>query len=327
LGGSGTAPGQAADLKRDGVVTMRAALGHGPRLLAALVLAAVGLSGPLAQPALADLPAGVQIGSSAECTMRQAGNSGFRIDPKFTWYYSDDASLGPAVTISGTYTLQTHNPANDQWETLYTYPYGFELQPGSTENRGKRLASPDPHVIFDQVKLETTWQIDILGQAGSESSTTACTIEPPPPGMDPVTAVAAPPAKSDNEVFVDQEDPSPIKQVSMSSSLYCNLKERGKITVTWGLITSNDGVGGGDGVLVSGVLRASTRPKGGDYGVVQEQPFALWMLNRETTAVDGYVDTTNLSAAKLEVEWRVNVGTAVDPGAPVQHILRTTACS
>ena len=79
-------------------------------------------------------------------------------------------------------------------------------------------------------------------------------------------------------------------------------------------------------MTVSGSARFFTRLADGQYSLVEERPFALYMKPNETTALDGHLDSRDQAAARLEIDWQANVGTKGDSAASVQHILRTTAC-
>lgn len=295
-----------------------------------LALLAVGT----ATPTRAAPPAGLTIGGAAPvCRVRAGGHDGFRVDWEFTWHLAEGSAAGSSVTLEGAYSVQVHDPENDQYETLVAEPYGFVLQTGSVERRGKRRATGDPHYVFDRVKLEVSWQIVGTELSGTETTLVDCEIQPPPPGEQPVTAASMGALRTaeeqkeagDEEIFVHEADPSPYSSLVVDSALYCEEKRRGQ-EVAWALILNNLGLGGRDGAVVAGHLKVYTRTDDGAYELRHETPFGQAIMPNEVKAVDGYFMAEDQEAARLEVEWRASVGEVIQPDASTQKILRTTEC-
>ena len=306
---------------------------HWRALLTAFSLLTFVAGAPVA-PTQAAPPSGLSIGGAVPvCTVRQGGHRGYRVDWEFVWHLAEGSEAGSSVTVEGAYSVQLHNSENDQFETLIAEPYGFILETGSVERRGKRSASTDPHYVFDRVKAEVSWKIAETGLSGTETALVDCTIQPPPPGEEPITVAsmealrAAEEAKEagDEEVFVHEADPSPYSSLVVDSALYCEEKSRGQ-EVAWSLIMSNLGLGGRDGAVIAGHLKVYSRTDDGAYELKHETPFGQTIMPDEVKAVDGYFMTDDQEAARLEVEWRASVGQVVQPGATTQKILRTTEC-
>jgi hypothetical protein len=288
----------------------------------------IGSGLPSAPAVLAAPPEGITISHRGYCLIRAGGHRGFRIDHQFDWFYSDQAQYGPQVTLSGTYSLEIHNPTTDQFEMFFTYPYGFNLPANTIEPRAGRDSPREPHWIFDRIRLTTTWQVDETATSGREVTEFTCDQQPPPEGMEPITAsVSSEPAgPADSENFVNTSDPSPFSLLGVDSWLLCFDRSAGKQDIHWGFLTSNNGVGGSDGTASSGNIRLSVRSPGGEYHVVHEEAFGFWLAPREAKTIDGYLGSRGNFSAKLEVDWQASIGTKVDPGAKVQHIVRTIAC-
>lgn len=297
-----------------------------------LVLAALLVWNMLVPTTLAGPPPGLTIGTDAICQVRKGGHEGYNIFPEFIWQYQATGDLGPEITVAGTYSVQLHNPATDEYETVVMHPYGFVLEPGIAEKRTDALRGRRPHWVFDHVRLEITWRIDSHGLSGSEVGTVACSMSPPPPGVEPI--VVSPPQEpepEEKETFVHVADPSPYSWLVIDSWLLCGPRDSGTGELaTWGMWANNNDVGGGEeGVTVSGRGLFYTRTPQGEYTLVQETPFALVLPPGESNGIDGYVQSRQkgaVAAAKLEVEWRASLGRSVDPSAPVYRILRTTGC-
>ena len=299
-------------------------------LVAALALSVTTVKG--APPADDPPGGGALIGGSADCLVRQGGWGGYRVNSEFVWYLPEGHALGQEMTVSGTYTLRAKNPTDGEVFTFYSNPYGFLIPAGSREVRAAVNRTTEMFWVFNEVEQELAWSLEQNGTSGTQIITTRCTVEPPPAGKQPVTSSAQLPKQettarsSDGEEFVEQSDPSPIAGVTVTSSLYCLKSGKTAQEVNWGIIAANEGAGGEEGVLVSGSARALTRKANGKYEQVEEKPFGFTMFAREQYAADGSFKTANMQAARLEVDWRVSIGNREDPNAPVQHILRTTAC-
>jgi hypothetical protein len=293
--------------------------------LAGLLL---GSSVPRATEVLAAPPDGITINHRGYCVVRSGGHGGFRIDHEFDWFYSDQAQYGPQVTLSGQYGIELHNPTSDQYETLSSFPYGFGLLANTIEPRAGRTSPRDPHWVFDKIRLSTTWSVEELGVSGREVTEIACDVEPPPEGQQPISGPTANSAAGpqDSENFVYSADPSPFSGLGTDSWLLCFNRNGGKQEIHWGFRTLNNSIGG-DGVASSGNIRLSLRSAGGEYHVVHEEPFGFTVALRELNTIDGYLASRDNFSAKLEVDWQASLGTRVEPGARVQHIVRTIACA
>jgi hypothetical protein len=309
-----------------------------PKLLLSTLLALASLLhwDPFTPSSLAAPPQGLSIGARAECVSRKGGHNGYHVFPEFVWYYAVTADLGPEVTIGGNYSIQLHNPTTDEYETIRSHPYGFSLEPGIAEKRTNLISTTRPHWVFDHVRLEITWQIDTHGLSGSEVAIVGCSMSAPPPGLEPIVGpTPTSPAEPElDESFVHIVDASPYPWLVVDSWLQCGRRETGGgQLVTWGVwANNNDTASNQQGVTVSGSALFYTRTREGEYTLAQETPFALVLESGESNGADGYLEirprtgAPSAVAAKLEVEWRASLGRSVDPAAPVQHILRTTAC-
>lgn len=301
------------------------------RRLAAIAAAGLLLGTSVPAPIAAAPPGGLSISPSAICRVRDGGHRGFAINWEWTWSYPDTGALGPDVTISGEYSLQIHNPATDRFEALFTFPYGYNLPLDSSEVRQGRESTNDPHWIFEKARMVTSWKIESSGETGTDVLEVPCTVLPPPPGQEPIRATPATESSrpAEAEVFVHTADPSPYANLSVESWLLCGERNDGRsgLLSTWGFSATNRGLES-DGATVSGVARYSTRTDQGEYTLAQEVPFARYIASNETTYVDGYLERPSrlLAAVRLEVEWKVSLGTQVDPAASTQRILRTSSC-
>lgn len=303
------------------------------RLALGLAVLGGGLIGAPAREADAEAPGGMQILNTAICHVKAGGHGGHQLNWEFKWFYPDTGTLGSNVTIAGNMLIQYHNPHLDTYRTVAEAPYGLVMTYGHVEARpGER--SSTRHWVYDHVRMETTWTIQETGQSGTQVDIIPCTVEPAPEGKEPIQVVGA--AKKPEaldpeefETFVTIADPSPHPLLEVNTWLYCEEEEDQKGAnreVVWGVGLNNRGVGGGDGVLVSGSIRISVRGPGGAYTVASDQPFAVWLRPNEQSDFAPNLFSKGLAAAKMELFYRMSYGTELDPGQPERKVLRTTAC-